>query len=497
MEPVISINQRVGKKKVKLVESVAKQQKSLQRSERILKISFICVTYLLYVVAYLLLYKGYVDKSISYFDRSTWAQLTHLRESYIFFMGLVFMLFSFFSYRKGLYTFEKTSLVDYLFKVIQSAILTFLVAVGVLFMMKTSIVYSRVFIVGYAMIMVVVTFLMRLISMLILNLLYRNDRLIKNVLIIGAGKVGTQIGQYIEGNKMPGYRIIGFLDDYKHEGGVLGKLNKLEAVIQKFDIHEVYITIPSERDVIQNILGKLKKFDITVKIVPEMYDIAASTLQFNSSDLLPYVELVKTPLRGLNLVAKRLFDLVFSGIGLLLLSPFFVIIGILIKLDSKGPVFFKQKRIGKNGIPFTMYKFRSMVQDAEKLKKELMRQNEMDGPVFKMKDDPRITPLGRFIRKYSIDELPQLFNVFLGHMSLIGPRPPLPEEVEQYTDYQWRRLDVRPGITGLWQVSGRSDVSFEEWVSLDIYYIENWSMKLDIKILFQTIPVVLVGKGAY
>jgi len=186
-----------------------------------------------------------------------------------------------------------------------------------------------------------------------------------------------------------------------------------------------------------------------------------------------------------------------SGIGLILLIPVFVVVSILIKLDSKGPIFFKQRRIGKNGIQFTMYKFRSMVANAEELKERLKDQNEMDGPVFKIKEDPRITKLGKFIRKYSIDELPQLFNVFRGDMSLIGPRPPLVEEVEQYNDYQWRRLDVRPGLSGLWQISGRNHVSFEEWVSLDIYYIENWSMKLDTKILLQTIPVVLFGKGAY
>lgn len=497
MEPVITIKQQVGKKNIKLVESIAKQQKNLQRSERLLKTSLIVVTYVLYFIAYLLLYKGYVDKTISFFNKETWIQPTHLRESYLFFMGLIFTVFSFFAHKKGLFSYEKNSLVDLFFKIVQTTIVSFLVAVGVLFMLKTSIVYSRVFITGYALIIILVTVFMHITASLILKTLYKHNRLIKNVLIIGAGKVGSYIGQHIKSNKLPGYRIIGYLDDHKQGNDVLGKLNKLDAIIQKHDIHEVYITIPSERDVIQSVLGKLKKFDITIKIVPEMYDIAASTLQFNSSELLPYVELVKTPLRGLNLFMKRLLDIVLSGIGLIFLLPFFAVLGVLIKLDSKGPVFFKQKRIGKNGIPFTMYKFRSMVVNAEDLKKELLKQNEMDGPVFKMKEDPRITRLGRFIRKYSIDELPQLFNVFLGHMSLIGPRPPLPEEVEQYTDYQWRRLDVRPGISGLWQVSGRNDVSFEEWVSLDIYYIENWSMKLDIKILIQTIPVVLLGKGAY
>jgi len=195
---------------------------------------------------------------------------------------------------------------------------------------------------------------------------------------------------------------------------------------------------------------------------------------------------------------KRLLDIVASGIIILLLSPLFLTIAALIYIESPGAVLFKQTRVGRWGTLFTMWKFRSMYMDAEERKKQLMKDNEMSGGVlFKMKRDPRITKIGRFIRKASIDELPQLWNVFKGDMSLVGPRPPVPAEVDQYSLADRRRLEVIPGITCVWQVSGRSDIPFPEQVELDVKYIESQSLWTDIKILFQTIPAVLMSKGAY
>jgi exopolysaccharide biosynthesis polyprenyl glycosylphosphotransferase len=194
---------------------------------------------------------------------------------------------------------------------------------------------------------------------------------------------------------------------------------------------------------------------------------------------------------------KRLLDLSVSLFALLLLSPVFLVTAVAIKLDSPGPVFFRQTRVGKWGRLFGVFKFRSMYIDAEKRKAELMKANEADGPVFKIRHDPRITRIGRIIRKFSIDELPQLINVLRGEMTLVGPRPPLPKEVAQYEYHQRRRLDSEQGITGLQQVSGRSDLNFEQWVAYDIEYIERQSFWFDIKILMKTIPAVLTGKGAY
>ena len=211
-------------------------------------------------------------------------------------------------------------------------------------------------------------------------------------------------------------------------------------------------------------------------------------IQFNSS-------------RGVSdnpgLMLKRWLDLVLSLLALIVLSPIFLIIAVLIKLDSKGPALFSQKRVGKNGRVFYLYKFRSMIEGAEDLIDDLKNQNEMSGPVFKLSNDPRITNLGRFLRKYSLDELPQLYNVLVGEMSLVGPRPPLPKEIVSYQRKQRRRLSMRPGLTCTWQVLGRNNISdFDSWAEMDLDYVDNWTLGRDLKLLLKTIPVVISGSGA-
>lgn len=196
-------------------------------------------------------------------------------------------------------------------------------------------------------------------------------------------------------------------------------------------------------------------------------------------------------------VIKRLIDIVCSFLGVLVLSPLFIIIAIIIKMTSKGPVFFSQKRVGKNGKEFDMYKFRSMVVNAEELKEKLAAKNEMSGPMFKMKDDPRVTKVGKFIRKTSIDELPQLWNVLKGDMSLVGPRPSLPKEVAQFEDWMYKRLEVKPGLTCYWQVSGRNNIDFEDWMKLDVKYVEERNPWIDIKLIFKTVFVLFGDKNAH
>ena len=196
-------------------------------------------------------------------------------------------------------------------------------------------------------------------------------------------------------------------------------------------------------------------------------------------------------------ICKRTIDIIGAGLGLILLSPIIAVVAWAVKVTSKGPVFFSQKRVGKNGELFEMYKFRSMVVNAEELKENLEEQNEMSGPMFKIKDDPRVTKVGKFIRKTSIDELPQLWNVLKGDMSLVGPRPSLPKEVEQFDNWMFKRLSVRPGLTCYWQVSGRNNIDFEDWMKLDIKYVEQRNLWIDIKLIFKTVFVLFGDKNAH
>ena len=195
-------------------------------------------------------------------------------------------------------------------------------------------------------------------------------------------------------------------------------------------------------------------------------------------------------------ICKRVMDILGAGCGLVLLSPVIIIVAILVKFSSKGPVFFSQKRVGKNGKAFEMYKFRSMVVNAEELKEKLAAQNEMSGPMFKMKDDPRVTKVGKFIRKTSLDELPQLWNVIKGDMSLVGPRPSLPKEVAQFEGWMYKRLSVKPGLTCYWQVSGRNNIDFEDWMKLDCRYVDERNLWIDIKLIFKTVGVLFGDKNA-
>lgn len=242
---------------------------------------------------------------------------------------------------------------------------------------------------------------------------------------------------------------------------------------------------------------ELADHSISLILAPALTDVAGPRIHSHPVADLPLIHVSTPRLDGFSAVLKRAFDILGSAAGIFVISPVLLFTAIAIKLDDGGPVFFAQRRVGKDNVPFTMFKFRSMVVDAEAKLAQLRASEAGNEVLFKMKDDPRITRVGAFIRKYSIDELPQLFNVFLGSMSMVGPRPPLESEVEQYGSDVMRRLTVMPGITGLWQVGGRSDLDWEESVRLDLYYVENWSIIQDLIILFRTVRVVLARDGAY
>jgi exopolysaccharide biosynthesis polyprenyl glycosylphosphotransferase len=322
------------------------------------------------------------------------------------------------------------------------------------------------------------------------------------VLIIGVGPMGRLTGEDLSSKHRR--KVIGHLSlsgetaASAMQAPVLGSVKELERLLCTVPVDEVYVA--------GNMFKHTKEIQEAIKLCENLgIPFALPAYPFRLDRAQPiadhkvengYLHFRTHAFQPRQLALKRLFDIVSSAGALVMLSPLLVGVALGVKLSSRGPIFFKQKRVGLHGKPFYMLKFRSMVVNAEELKAKLEAQNEQTGPVFKMKNDPRITGIGRFIRKYSIDELPQLINVLRGEMSVVGPRPPIPGEVEKYAAWQRRRLSVRPGLTCIWQVSGRNQISFEEWMYLDMQYIDHWSLKNDINLILKTVPVVLTGSGA-
>jgi exopolysaccharide biosynthesis polyprenyl glycosylphosphotransferase len=321
-----------------------------------------------------------------------------------------------------------------------------------------------------------------------------------NALIIGAGKIGRLLEAEIKKRPGLGINIVGFLDDHKdvkaNSADILGGIDSFTDTVRRSFITMVFVTIHPDDKMLLNILEKAKELGVAVKVVPHGFEWMSRDVNRYNIGVVPILEYTYIEV-SYRYQIKRIFDFVASFLGVLILSPVFLAIALWIKIDSRGPAFYSSKRYGKDGRMFNMYKFRSMVSNADELLPELKVKNEVDGPIFKMKKDPRITKVGAILRKYSLDELPQIFNVLVGDMSLVGPRPLPIDQIEKEDLRQLKRLNIRPGITGLWQIRGRSDVSFQRFLRWDIWYINNWSFSLDLYILFQTLPVVIKGKGAY
>lgn len=323
----------------------------------------------------------------------------------------------------------------------------------------------------------------------------RNKRYI---LILGYGTAAELYLQRLRENPQLGYRVVGYLAPLKNGLDIpyLGNYDELEAVVRNVVVDLVVVTAPIGEASTQKALELLEIMGKnTAILMDELISRVASSRPIDFGGL-PMVSYDNHPRRPWHEIGKRGLDLLASGTVLILVAPVLAIIALSVKLTSDGPAIFGQERVGLNGRTFKMYKFRSMVVNAEELKRKLASLNEMSGPVFKIKNDPRVTSVGRLLRKTSLDELPQLWNVFKGEMSLVGPRPPLPSEVNLYDPKHRKRLAVRPGITCIWQISGRNDVDFEEWMNMDAEYVDRWSLWLDMEILVRTVPVVLLRKGA-
>jgi exopolysaccharide biosynthesis polyprenyl glycosylphosphotransferase len=350
--------------------------------------------------------------------------------------------------------------------------------------------------------LVAVRVLLRFLS----RVLWRRGHFLARAVIIGVNERTKHLLQAIGPSHGHGYAILGLLEEQDHAGTsedlfglpLLGSPGSLERVLQARQVEEVFVTLPvrSHYDAIGGVISSCERAGVPVHIAADLLPMNIAKSRPMHIEDIPLVSLSPISEAYIELAIKRALDFLISSVLILILSPLFVLVAICIKLDSKGPVFFTQQRVGQNQRRFKILKFRSMVANAAALQEALESLNEADGPVFKIRNDPRITRVGRRLRRFSIDELPQIFNVWLGQMSLVGPRPPIPAEVDKYTWSQRRRLSVRPGITGLWQVSGRSDIPFSQWVEMDLTYIDSWSLWLDFLIVLKTFAVVASGRGA-
>lgn len=360
----------------------------------------------------------------------------------------------------------------------------------------------RRFVVVMLLVVTVALCVRRLIQRSIMHRRFEKGQNTRKVLIVGTGPEANVLRQHLDSVRSLGFTFKGFIESpgscsrsTVSSGDIVGSFDTLFQHAREQFVDEIFVTMPCERRRVLDTLQKARTYGIDLRVVPDLYEGLAWDNPIEFVGQFPTIPLHRGCAHELGFAFKRVIDVLFSGLVLLFLSPFFCAIALAILIESRGPVFYKSQRIGKKGCVFRCYKFRTMVHDAERHRSEFMHMNERDGVLFKISNDPRITGLGRILRKYSLDELPQFINVLKGDMSVVGPRPPIASEVMEYELSHLRRLDVTPGITGLWQVQARQDPSFDSYVSLDLAYIKNWSAWLDLKIIVRTIGVVASGTG--
>lgn len=339
---------------------------------------------------------------------------------------------------------------------------------------------------------------------------WRSGRRLERMLVVGGTGLSRQVMANMADSASTGYKLVGYIADpigpdappprfgRSPTAPHLGTLDALPLAVVQHSIEHIIVALPfwQHRD-LPRVVQTCTQLGVDFQVVPDFYELSFDRVTIQEVAGTPLIELRDNQITGTNYLIKRILDLVLVVTTLPLWGALWLVIALLIKVTSGGPTIHRQTRIGRHGRPFEFLKFRTMVVNADELRDALLSQTERDGPLLKIKQDPRVTPIGRFLRKYSLDEIPQFWNVLSGDISLVGPRPAIPEEVYQYQPWQRRRLDVTPGVTGLAQTMGRSDISFEEMVRLDIYYAEHWSVWLDLRILLATIPLVLSGRGSY
>ncbi len=424
---------------------------------------------------------------------------------YILFLPILLLIWGGLLYHLGMYeSFRVKKIPEILFIIFKASLFGFLIFGSFTYIFKV-IYVSRIFISLIFVLGAVFISLEKVVLMQFLRHLRKRGSNYRSVLIIGTGKRAQNFIELLNRHIEWGFKIIGLVDENEAKKGekvsgckVLGAFKDLPDIVHNNVVDEVLFVIPpSWLNKIEEIMHFCEAEGLRISVALDYFTPKFSRVKQTDLNGVPLLTFESTPDKLWHLLIKRLFDIVFAGISLVLLSPVFAAIALTVKAASRGPVFFKQERCGLNGRRFKLYKFRTMVADADSKLKDILTYNEMSGPVFKMANDPRLTKVGKFLRKFSIDELPQLWNVFKGNMSLVGPRPPIPTEVRNYDNWQRRRLSMPPGITCLWQINGRNKIiDFNQWMKLDLEYIDNWSLWFDFKILLKTIPVVLFARGA-
>jgi exopolysaccharide biosynthesis polyprenyl glycosylphosphotransferase len=424
---------------------------------------------------------------------------------YIVILLLAIPLWCLTLYANGIYLSMRTrSYLEILWAITKSAALTFLAMGTAIYFFKHS-QTSRLFLLLFATFSFGFILLEKTAVFMSAHYVRRQGLNTRRILIVGTGKRAQEFIKKVDRHPEWGFEILGAIDDEPGRGvhrvgrlGIIGALEDIPRIFHKDAVDEVVFVVPRSRlNSLQDAIHKCETEGVVVTVAVDLFDTLLAKSSVTELDGLPLLHFKTTNAREWELLVKRIFDFMTSGLGILVLAPFFLVTAILIKITSRGPVFFKQARFGLHGRKFTLYKFRTMRTGAHDILSDVTDLDSMTTPEFRHKKTRWITPVGRFLRKFSLDELPQLFNVFIGHMSIVGPRPTVPDEVDKYKTWQRRRFSMKPGITCLWQVNGRNNIAFEDWMKLDLEYLDNWSLWLDAKILFKTIPVVIFGIGAY
>lgn len=405
-----------------------------------------------------------------------------------------FLLLDIYNLQKNLRAFDEAQ------RLIAAHAVTTLAFAGTLYFSYRQV--SRLQVLSFALISLVLLLTYRLTFRLLLRFFGERRYGARRVLIVGAGSVGRQVSEMVMKHRWTGLKLVGFMDDnpqantldYPH----FGPLENTLAVVQEQRINEIIFTLPRyAHDKLANLIAALQPLQVNVRVMPNFMDLVFLRSEVEDLGGMPLVTLREPALDPFQRLVKRLFDLLVASIGLILTLPFMAMVALGIKLDSPGPIIFKQERVGENGRLFQMYKFRTMVHDAE-IRQDQLAQVTINGlPIHKFYDDPRVTQFGRFLRRASLDELPQLVNVLKGEMSLVGPRPELPWLVNRYEPWQRKRFEVPQGLTGWWQINGRADKLMHLHTEEDLYYIKNYSLWLDIQILWRTVKAVIDRRGAY